>query len=68
MDVYKAPNYLTIQLKRFEESGGMSNKLENTITFPIRNFDLSNIVQNHELPHKCLENSGMKLVKIPFEE
>jgi hypothetical protein len=38
-----------------------SSKLENLIKFPITGLDLSDIVINHELPHKCLEGTEEKL-------
>ena len=35
--------------------------MDNLITFPINNFDLSDIVLNHELPLKCLADTDIKM-------
>ena len=49
--IYKAPNYLIIQLKRFKKkSNGFFNFLEGDknetfVSFPIKNLDLSNYVE-----------------------
>ncbi len=54
---------------RFEDTHSFlnSNKLENLITFPVNNFDLSDIVLNHELPHKCLQGTDLKMSYNPFK-
>lgn len=47
--------------KRFEDTHSImhSKKMENTVTFPVNNFDLSDIVLNHELPNECLMDSDL---------
>jgi hypothetical protein len=68
MDIYKAPNYLKMQIKRFREvhqngtgfGFGVQTetvKVEDFVDFPIENFDLSKYVMNNELPHECLLGS-----------
>jgi len=45
--MYKAPEILTIHLKRFKN---IHNKIENKVLFPITNFDISDFVVNQDLP------------------
>ena len=37
--------------------------MENLITFPIKDFDLSEIVLNDELPNECLLGTDIKIEK-----
>ena len=49
--IYKAPNYLIIQLKRFKKKSGgffdflQGDKNESFVGFPIKNLDLSNYIE-----------------------
>ena len=38
-----------------------AKKLGNLVTFPVENFDLSEMVLSHELPHECLLGTDIKI-------
>ncbi len=40
-----------------------AKKMGNLVTFPIKNFDISEFVLNPELPHECLLGTDVKIVE-----
>ena len=61
MRVFRAPNYLIIQLKRFKKKSNSffnfleSDKNETFVSFPMKNLDLSNYMDGPE-KDKCIYN------------
>ena len=61
MRVFRAPNYLIIQLKRFKKKSNSffnfleSDKNETFVSFPMKNLDLSNYIDGPE-KDKCIYN------------
>jgi len=44
--ISRAPDILIIHLKRFSYQAGYLEKIEDLVTFPINNLDISNYVAN----------------------
>ena len=61
MKIFRAPNYLIIQLKRFKKKSNSffnfleSDKNETFVSFPMKNLDLSNYIDGPERD-KCIYN------------
>ena len=69
MEIYKAPKYLILQIKRFENTHDFmqAKKLNTQVNFPIEGLDLTNHVLNHELPGKCMKDSDLNVTKVGEE-
>jgi ubiquitin carboxyl-terminal hydrolase 4/11/15 len=53
MSIYKAPETLVFSLKRFKSKNKyFKSKLDTLVTFPVRNFELSEFVLNTTLPNE----------------
>ncbi|XP_065669998.1 ubiquitin carboxyl-terminal hydrolase 8 isoform X3 [Hydra vulgaris] len=51
IEIWKLPNVLIIQLKRFHFDGRWHNKIQTTINFPMQNFNMSKYIVAPQLIH-----------------
>jgi len=50
MEIYKAPKYLVLHMKRFKSGNSIfKTKIQRVVHFPIEGLDLSNYVCNRNL-------------------